>query len=49
MASLGAGFRLDGIEEQAPDPAFSASYPRAERYVGWPMLVVLRLTASAAP
>jgi malonyl-CoA O-methyltransferase len=43
MAAVRAGFRLDGIEEQAPDEAFAARVPRAQKYVGWPMLVVLRL------
>jgi ubiquinone/menaquinone biosynthesis C-methylase UbiE len=43
MAAVGAGFRLDGVEEYAPDAAFAARFPRAEKYLGWPMLVVLRL------
>jgi len=34
-------------EEYAPDAAFAARYPRAERYVGWPMLVVLDLRAGS--
>jgi SAM-dependent methyltransferase len=43
MEALKAGFSIDGIGEHAPDPAFAARYPRAEKYVGWPMLVVFRL------
>jgi malonyl-CoA O-methyltransferase len=43
MAAVGAGFQIHGIDEAAPDAAFAARYPRAEKYVGWPMLVVLRL------
>ena len=43
MAAVGAGFTLCDVEEYAPDAAFAARYPRAERYVGWPMLVVLDL------
>jgi malonyl-CoA O-methyltransferase len=43
MAALRAGFRLDDVGEHAPDAAFAAAYPRAAKYVGWPMLVVLRL------
>jgi malonyl-CoA O-methyltransferase len=43
MAAVRAGFALEGIDERAPDTAFAARYPRAEKYVGWPMLVVLRL------
>lgn len=43
MAAVWAGFRLDGVEEYAPDAAFAERFPRAEKYLGWPMLVVLRL------
>lgn len=45
MAALRAGFALGGVEERAPDAAFASRYPRAEKYVGWPMLVVLSLGA----
>jgi malonyl-CoA O-methyltransferase len=45
MAAVGAGFTVVGIDERAPDAAFAARYPRAEKYVGWPMLLVLRLQA----
>lgn len=43
MAALGAGFAPQAIGEHAADPAFAARYPRAERYLGWPMLLVLEL------
>jgi hypothetical protein len=43
MAAVRAGFRLDGVDEYAPDEAFAGRYPRAAKYVGWPMLVVLSL------
>jgi malonyl-CoA O-methyltransferase len=43
MAALRARFTLEAIDERAPDRDFAASYPRAEKYVDWPMLVVLRL------
>jgi hypothetical protein len=43
MAAIAAGFRLDGVGEYAPDAEFAARYPRAAKYVGWPMLVLLRL------
>jgi ubiquinone/menaquinone biosynthesis C-methylase UbiE len=43
MAALGAGFTPEAIDEYAPDAAFAARYPRAEKYVDWPMLVVLQL------
>jgi ubiquinone/menaquinone biosynthesis C-methylase UbiE len=45
MAAVRAGFALDAIGEYAPDAAFAARYPRAEKYLGWPMLVVLQLRA----
>lgn len=43
MSALGAGFTPEAIGEHAPDASFAARYPRAEKYVGWPMLVVLTL------
>ena len=45
MAAVRAGFALEGVDERAPDADFAARYPRAEKYVDWPMLVVLRLRA----
>jgi malonyl-CoA O-methyltransferase len=45
MAAVRAGFALAGIDEGAPDAAFAARCPRAAKYVGWPMLLVLRLRA----
>lgn len=45
MAAVGAGFAIEGIGEHAPDAAFAAEYPRAEKYIGWPMLAVLKLRA----
>jgi ubiquinone/menaquinone biosynthesis C-methylase UbiE len=44
-AAVTAGFRLDGVDEYAPDAEFAARYPRSQKYVGWPMLVLLRLGA----
>jgi malonyl-CoA O-methyltransferase len=46
MAALRAGFRIDELGEYAPDAPFAARYRRAEKYVGWPMLVVLQMTAT---
>lgn len=43
MAAVRAGFRLRDVAESTPDEAFAARYPRAGRYVGWPMLLVLDL------
>ena len=45
MAALNAGFVLHAIGEHAPDAEFPGRYPRAERYVGWPMVVVLAMQA----
>ena len=45
MAALGGGFAIHGIGEYAPDAGFAKRYPRAERYLHWPMLVVLTLEA----
>jgi SAM-dependent methyltransferase len=44
MAAVRAGFRLNAVDEFAPDAAFAGRCPRAAKYVGWPMLVVLRLS-----
>ena len=43
MAALNAGFALHRVGEHAPDAEFVGRYPRAERYLGWPMLVVLAM------
>ena len=49
MAAVSAGFAPLGIGEHAPDPGFAQRYPRAERYVGWPMLLVLVLRPAPTP
>lgn len=46
MASLHSGFTVDDVREFAPDAALASRVPRAEKYVGWPMLVVLQLRAA---
>ena len=45
MAAVRAGLGLEGIEERAADAEFATAFPRAAKYVGWPMVVVLRLRA----
>ena len=45
MAALDAGFRIERIEEHIVDEALAKEHPRAEKYVGWQMLVALRVTA----
>lgn len=44
MAALDTGFTLTGVSEHLPDAAFAERFPRAAKYVGWPMLVVQELT-----
>lgn len=43
MAALNAGFGIENISEHSPDVGFSKRFPRAEKYIGWPMLVVQEL------
>jgi malonyl-CoA O-methyltransferase len=43
MASLKVGFQLKDIREVAPHTEFAQHYPRAVKYIGWPMLVVMSL------
>lgn len=43
MAAVRAGFRIDDVFETAPDEAFAKHFPRAAKYVGWPMLLRLKL------
>jgi malonyl-CoA O-methyltransferase len=45
MAAVRAGFALSDIAEVAPNETFAARFPRAARFIGWPMLVVLSLVA----
>jgi ubiquinone/menaquinone biosynthesis C-methylase UbiE len=45
MAAVDGGFRLERVDEYAPDAELAARCPRAAKYIGWPMLVVLRLGA----
>lgn len=43
MAAVRAGFHLENMGEYAPDAGFASRYPRAEKYIGWPMLVTMKL------
>src|SRR5262249_33759608 len=45
MAAVRSGFCLEHLGEHAPDAALAAHVPRAAKYVGWPMLLVMRLTS----
>ncbi len=42
MAAIGAGLRIDRVEEHEGDQALAERWPRATKYVGWPMLVAMR-------
>jgi len=44
MATVRAGFELRDLQEISPDRDFAAHYPRAEKYIGWPMLMLMTLT-----
>ncbi len=43
MATIRVGFQIQEIGEYAPDAAFAQRYPRAEKYIDWPMLMVMTL------
>ncbi|HQY87777.1 MAG TPA: class I SAM-dependent methyltransferase [Tepidisphaeraceae bacterium] len=47
MSARRAGFDLKDIVESAPDAQFAKRFPRAEKYVGWPMLLLLSLVRSS--
>jgi malonyl-CoA O-methyltransferase len=42
-AALAAGLRLDGLDELDGDAALERAAPRARKFRGWPMVLVLRL------
>ena len=44
MAGVNAKFHLTAVEEYAPNREFAAQYPRAEKYIGWPMLTIICLS-----
>jgi ubiquinone/menaquinone biosynthesis C-methylase UbiE len=43
MGATRARLRITNIEEVSPCGAFAAEYPRAAKYVDWPMLAVMKL------
>jgi SAM-dependent methyltransferase len=47
MAAARAGFVFDHLSEQAVDEALASRLERARRYLGWPMLFLLRLVPGA--
>jgi len=49
MAALAAGFELEYHGEHPADAELEARYPRAEKYIGWHMLVVFRISKNQGP
>ncbi len=41
MAALRNNLTLLHLAEHSPDAEFASYYPRAEKYIGWPMLLIL--------
>ncbi|MGO9451651.1 MAG: class I SAM-dependent methyltransferase [Candidatus Binataceae bacterium] len=44
MAARRTGLRFDEMIERTMTTGIEAEFPRAERYVGWPMLLAMRLS-----
>jgi malonyl-CoA O-methyltransferase len=47
MAAIQAGFCLTDLAEYEPDAEFAGRYRRAKKYIGWPMLALLVLSAES--
>ncbi len=47
MATLRAGLVIEEIVERQGDAALAKMTPRAEKYIGWPMLLAMRLRKPA--
>lgn len=45
MAMLDAGLCIRAVDEYSPDAELVRQYPRAEKYLDWPMLVLFELLA----
>lgn len=43
-AALRAGLRIEHMSEHIADAELAATHPRAEKYVGWPLLLVMKAT-----
>ena len=43
MSAIRGGFQVTNVAEFSPDQQFADRYPRAEKYVDYPMLVVMQL------
>ncbi|HEY3354175.1 MAG TPA: class I SAM-dependent methyltransferase [Polyangia bacterium] len=49
MGALRAGLRLDHLGEHAVDEELAARSPRSRRYLGWPLLLTVRVVPEGAP
>ncbi len=47
MAAVRAELKLEHLSEHATDSALAARSPRAAKYLGWPMLLLMKLVPSA--
>jgi malonyl-CoA O-methyltransferase len=47
LAAAHAGFAFDHLSEHAVDEALASSVARARRYLGWPLLFLMRLVPAA--
>jgi len=45
-AAREAGLTVERLDEHAVDESLAAAYPRAARYLGWPMLLLMKLSRS---
>jgi hypothetical protein len=43
IAATRAGFHIDHMSEHVVDEELAARSPRAQKYLGWPLLLLLRL------
>jgi hypothetical protein len=43
MAAAQAGLHLEHVSEHAADAALATRSPRARKYLGWPMLLMMKL------
>ena len=43
MAALRAGLKIEQMTEHAVDKRFVKAHPKAEKYLGWPMLLMMKL------
>jgi malonyl-CoA O-methyltransferase len=49
MAAVRAGLTLDHMSEHALDSALAPHSPRGRKYLGWPLLLLLRLSPGQRP